>query len=645
MKLKRLDLRDQQMTVHAGTVLKVLGKSSLFILDILIRESVQNSLDAVSPKAKEHIRFDFDFIERETTDEIIDSIGFLEQSGGDSLFTRLKRRIKENDAVLLVLSDKGTTGLSGPIRRNDPEWKTFSGRKNFDNLVYQLGQNHGASGAGGSYGFGKSIYYHLSSAGLVMYYSRCNEGERLAFSMISANEKKASSSSTGISWWGDVYKHKGVEFASPIEDSQKIGNILERMGLTKKRFSRNETGTMICIVAPSLKHLLAAEDEFSSYSEALDMTTEVKIGKVSKMVHDSVIRWYWPRLTITEENRPGGKILPLKFYYGKKEILLPQKYKGLSELLKAAENSNNGIVHGDGSAIKTVQIRHNYGSAFLGTVAYQIIDMASTETHLNNIAMIRAPRMVVFEMPVQEKPDQSVAAVFLVNSGARVFASAQNEETQPLDDAFKDCESATHSEWNYHDFPPEKSWFKAYVKTVREKALKTINQVLNPVAALLTEKKFSDTAKTLGQILLAESSGGVQTFIPGGSGAGSGGGNISRNNPNVKILGTTFKENSSAEYSLEVNCQSHGIYELFVMAKGSKDLYDRASWLENLGNEFPFIIMDAASSLIGDFDIIEQSFLRFRISAEHNTTIAISLSIRFIKRDALITFIVKPAID
>jgi len=632
------------MTVHAGTVLKVLGKSSLFILDILIRESVQNSLDAVSSKAKDFVRFDFDLIEFESADEVIDCINFLEQSGGDPLYTRLKRRIKDNDPVLLVLSDKGTTGLSGPVRRNDPQWNNFSGRKNFENLVYQLGHNHGASGAGGSYGFGKSIYYYLSTAGLVMYYSRSREGERLAFSMISAKEKKASSASTGISWWGDVYKHKGLEYAAPIEDSGKIGNILDQMGLSKKRFSKNETGTLICIVAPDLQLLMSAEDDYFPDSEEMELTTKDMIEKVRQMVHDAVVRWYWPRLTVTDENSPGGKILPLRFFNGKKEVLLPQKYKGLSELLKAAEKSNNGIASNDNSPIKTVPIRHHYGSAFLGTVAFQIIEMESNETHLNHIAMIRAPRMVVFEMPVQMKPEKSVAAVFLVNSGAMVYAGSYSEEEQRLDDAFKDCESATHSEWNYHDFPPEKNWFKAYVKTVKEKAAKTVNQALNPVSPLVSDKKFSSTAKALGQILLSESTGGVQTFRQGGSGTG-GGGASGKTSPILKILGSEFTNSNSAVFSMELSRIGNGSHELAVMAKGGKDLYDSRLWNANLGNEFPFVITDVTCSAVCDLDVIDNSFVRFSVHSDNNVPVRFSLSIKFIKRDALITFLVKPLSD
>lgn len=629
------------MTVHAGTVLKVLGKSSLFILDILIRESVQNSLDAVSSKVKECIRFDFDIVEFESIDKILSGIGFLEKNGSDPLFTRLKQRIKENDPVLLILSDKGTTGLSGPVRRSDAKWNSPSDRKNFENLVYQLGQNHGTSGAGGSYGFGKSIYYRLSSAGLVMYYSRSREGERLAFNMISPEERKALSASTGISWWGELYKHKGTEYSAPVIDSEKIGRILTQMGLIKKRFGKTETGTLICIVAPDLRKLLSGEEENGTDSGGPELTTGEKIEKISKLVQEAVIRWYWPRLTVTDENRPGGNINPLKFFYRKQEVLLPQQYKGLSELLRAAENSNNGIAQNDNSLIKTVQIRHSYGNAYLGTVAWQIIDMESSESHLNKIAMIRAPRMVVFEIPVQIKPEKSVAAVFLVNSAANVYAGRESTEMQPLDDAFRDCESATHSEWNYHDFPPEKNWFKSYVKTVRDKVAKIINQALNPNTAVVSEKTYSETAKALGQILLAESLGGVQAFPQGGSGSGGGGNTSGSAKPLVRILDTWFKNNNSAVFLMEVSRLRKGSYGLFIMAKGGKELYDVSSWKQNLGEEFPFLISGAVCNTGGDPEIIDHSYVRFTVTTENNPVVQFSLDVKFIKRDALITFLVK----
>ena len=227
MRIKRYDLKDQQMTVQASTVLKVLGKSSLFILDILIRESVQNSLDAVSENCRDYIKCFFHINKSKDHNELINRISFLQQDKNtDHLYARLINRIRQNDPVMLVLSDKGTTGLSGPVRRNESSWSNYKGRRNFENLVYQLGLNHGASGAGGSYGFGKSIYYHLSTSGLVMFYSKSNEGERLIFSMISSEENKSSTQATGIAWWGNIYKDKGVEYSAPIEKSEKINEIV-----------------------------------------------------------------------------------------------------------------------------------------------------------------------------------------------------------------------------------------------------------------------------------------------------------------------------------------------------------------------------------------------------------------------------------
>ena len=90
-------------------------------------------------------------------------------------------------------------------------------------------------------------------------------------------------------------------------------------------------------------------------------------------------------------------------------------------------------------------------------LVYRNIDTppgTNTNPVLNRVLMIRAPRMVIYEVPVTVTGDQSLAGLFLVNSKELVKANNKAEKDAPLDDAFRECESATHSEWNYQDLKP-----------------------------------------------------------------------------------------------------------------------------------------------------------------------------------------------
>ncbi|NDA64518.1 MAG: hypothetical protein EBX50_21185, partial [Chitinophagia bacterium] len=154
--MKRYDHSGIQMSVKANTVLKVLKTGSgLSLIDILVRESVQNSLDAGRNDFEGFTEFYFDIVEYIDSDELINALSFLRQEQTDFVFQRLIGRIQRSNSSAIVLSDRGTTGLSGPVMYDDKKWHDNDIRKNFANLVYELGQNHGAEMAGGSFGFGK----------------------------------------------------------------------------------------------------------------------------------------------------------------------------------------------------------------------------------------------------------------------------------------------------------------------------------------------------------------------------------------------------------------------------------------------------------------------------------------------------------
>ena len=641
--LKRFDRKDQQGAVRANTVLKVLGRSSLFILDILIREAIQNSLDAVSDKCKNHVRFDFQLLQLGDHAELVKRIGFLKQRGADPVYSRLIERISQNDPVMLLLVDKGTTGLSGPVRRSDRTWDSYTGRRNFENLVYELGQNHEESGAGGSYGFGKTIFYHLSSAGLVLFYSKSKEGERLAFTMISEEEYRICKSSTGIAFWGNTYKYDGIEFAAPIENSEQIKDILQKMGLINWRFKASETGTLVCVIAPKLQKLLTAEPESrNSDLSPEDNRLHLDIKRLKVSAEQAVLRWFWPRMTETNEVSAGGILKPLKVFICGTEVKLDTHHVAMGELLKAAENSNNNIINAS-KAIRTEKVTHHFGSADLGTVAYQIIDLSVNAFHLNKISMIRAPRMVVFEVPVQERPNKSVAALFLVNSKERVWPNNNHRgsEKQYLDDAFKDCESATHSEWNYQDLGDEKSWFRTYVKSATEKASKIIYNALNPIAKQPPITGISSAAKLLGRLLTVMDDGEVQTFNPrktgtGGKAVGNKSGSAI---PKPSIGKLEFTDGGDMVLTIFIEGMSKGKYELALLAKGGNQSMDKKYWKKGLGKEFPFTILKGSSSNdIGELKIKDGAFIHFTVKTQNLDKTEIKLTIHPVKRDALMTF-------
>jgi len=628
------------MAVQAKGLMKVLGKSKLFKLDILLRELVQNSLDAWDGKSG-RVTVELDFIRCKDHDEVVGKIGMLAQKKNDPLFKRMEERIRQGDPVLLVLSDKGTTGLTGPVRQDSRDQDTYKGRKNFENLVYHLGINHGEDLAGGSYGFGKTIFYHLGLAGLVMYYSRTDKNERLAFCMISEEENDATKNGTGIAWWGDTYrvKEEKRDAPVPIENSGEIVQILKKMGLLHKRLQKGETGTVICIIAPDLQNLLLPREKTEGDEDPEEVDdTDAAIKAIEGMVAASVQKWFWPRMTITRQVHEKGELCPLQFINCGQEIRLATEYAAMSKLLKAAENNNAGIDPENSCTVKPIWTER-YGNVFLGTVAFQIIPPQADKALFNRIFMIRWPRMVVFDVPVRTRTDSSVAALFLVNSKQEVKPNGKpNAKLEKLDNAFKVCESATHSEWNFEDLDAEKKWFRTYVNTVREQAPKIIADALHSGGIISSDNQISPSAKILGKLLLSTDVGGIETTPPGtkssgGGGAGIGGGN---RKPRLQVKPPVYLQDGNIQFDLTAENISAGDYIISVLAGGERRSYDSSSWRKNLGYEFPFRILQCTGSI--STTIVEDTDINFSTSSPPSESVSLQLTIQPVKKDALISF-------
>lgn len=644
--LKIFTLKDQQMAVNSTTVLKVLGKPPIDWTDIIIRESIQNSLDASDFKKNKEIEFKIYLHIYENVLDIEEKIQYLKQNENDQIFKRLVSRIKNSDPTLLIFRDSGTTGLSGPINRIDSNWNNKDKRRNFDNLVYQLGINHGTTGAGGSYGFGKSSYYQISEVGLVMYYTNCIEGQRLAFSLISNREKESDYNSTGISWWGDTYTFNGIEYASPIIDEDLISKILKKLEIEKIKYNDDEFGTTICIFSPKLTKLI--NNDIDILDDRLDedkKNEQIDYSELTEQVlerlKESIIKWYWPRVFKTNENSLNGSIKPLIVYLNDVEVTLPIQFKKMGELLSIAEKNNNESIN-DNKNIKVESINHKFGNVKIGSLVYEIINsgfnIENKFSILNKIAMIRAPRMVVYYQELQARKENSISGVFLVNSKVDVKASSKDKHYQKLDNAFRDCESATHSEWNYQVFDEEKKWFRAYVRKVKEEVIRIITTSLNNSKSESISKPLTKIAKNLGNIFNSESSGGISLFKsnpPKERKRNSKEKFISINNINIEFL---EKNKIQADIFFE-NVKNHLEYKLEVLAKGGSYELNSIEWEKEIGDLFPFQITKYSSFDLNILDIRDNnSSIFFRNDTHESKLKSIRLEIEISKNDVLFSF-------
>lgn len=254
----------------AAGILNQLGRSGLAPFQILVREAVQNSWDARRGDAIS-VRFDLRRLgdRADAWNKLLlpEPIG-LAVPGQKSEFSA--------DSWVLVISDRGTMGLGGPIRADEPN--PSRAVANFVQFMRNVGEPRDRDMGGGTYGFGKGILYSCSRRSTIVV-DTCtgedgNKGRRLMGAALGSKfEDNEGRPYTGRHWWGVINNGK----PDPLLGSDAI-EVARALGLPG--FTDGSTGTDVVIVEPELD-LVGIEGDPQALGQAL-MT--------------SVVWHLWPKL-------------------------------------------------------------------------------------------------------------------------------------------------------------------------------------------------------------------------------------------------------------------------------------------------------------------------------------------------------------
>lgn len=288
-----------RMTQSGSSLLKLIQNNDMPILDLFVRESVQNSLDA-----------------KNDTDKYV-TVKFRNGSFNKSRLNRelegiteaLNKRYNEEKYEYISIADTNTVGLTGKLHYDDVSDNNYG---NLLKLIYEISKPQDAEGAGGSWGLGKTVYFRVG-IGLVLYYSRIRKknGEyesRMAACLVE-NENNTDSlipkyqgkSKRGIAWWGEK---KGENKTRPVIDREYNKRMLNIFSI--EPYKDDETGTTIII--PYINH-----DELLSNNQVVYTTTDGEPIKqfwqhnIEEYLKVSLQRWYSPRLN--NMHYPYGKFL------------------------------------------------------------------------------------------------------------------------------------------------------------------------------------------------------------------------------------------------------------------------------------------------------------------------------------------------
>lgn len=271
--------------MSGNAIRRNLGRTHLDNLSVLVREAVQNSWDA-RLEAEGTIRFDA-------------HLGSLLHGQIQALRTEVFTKLPEGHPLAaalksplpmrrLVLQDRGTFGLNGPVFH---EPRRDGTPRRFMRFMRDIGRSGSEASGGGTYGFGKSCLFTSSEVSTILVHTRYREsagegptGERfMAASLCNPPEDE---SQTGRHWWGLPVEVGGMTAVAPAE-GRRAARLARILGFPP--FEEDETGTSIMILKPRVWE-----------SDGLSLTAD--------QIAETMTSWFWPRMLARGRGNPDPYI-------------------------------------------------------------------------------------------------------------------------------------------------------------------------------------------------------------------------------------------------------------------------------------------------------------------------------------------------
>lgn len=430
--------------VTGSGVMRQLGTPSMELLDVLVRESAQNSWDAAIDGT---ISYSIEFRRLgEHAEAWRRLIGDADSTDG----TVIHPGDLTPDALIMIISDRGTSGLGGPLLADE---KLKPGQvANFVQFLRNVGEPRDKDLGGGTYGFGKAIFYNLSSCGAILVDTHCTDRVNRRRLMGAALGDPFSGSDgvryTGRHWWGATDSDRGVPLPLLEEEAAAMS---AQFGLPG--FAEDETGTDIAILMPNLG--LADGEEESRHDNVDDAADRVV----------SALLWHlWPKLG------SAARQAEIKVSVVKEGKPVPIQRPDQYPFLRPFTLSLDTIVEGQGTPI----VRKT--SNFPGEVGEWAIHLCQPDptsgSHAgllsakpfngpyHHAARMRQAKLVVDYFECEPFPGQDLGY------GAAFIASPE------FDQCFADAEPPTHDKWETRGLPDKARLVVNYAASNLRKGIK-----------------------------------------------------------------------------------------------------------------------------------------------------------------------------
>ena len=613
--IKELKINEGASVFSGSSALQVLQNEHTFILDLLIRESIQNSSDA----AIDGVPVYYVFYNMGTFDNQRLSFYFDKDTEN-----KLNNRYSSKCSYLEI-RDKNTVGLTGETVLSKRDNSTKS---NFIRLIFDMGKGQDKANAGGNWGYGKTVYYRLGN-GIVIYYSRVKNDDgkfesRLMLTIVENEEKedailrKQENTSAGRAWWGDKI---GGDFC-PITDEPIIEEFLNVFGI--KPFEEEETGTSIIIPYVDEHALMEEAKTGFKVDEAL-LERCTFLNSVPAYLKYAIQKWYAPII-----NNFGLRKFEKKFLnaFVNDELVgrddMYPIFRLVQDLYSSAYSKLTGNQFESSYPIICKESvgrfrQHPYKLGYVAFSKMKLSDLQGEELLLPpNVYMnlsdleyngtitlyTRDLGMVLNyeetwinakEFPVL--PEEVLVAFFVPNTSADINFGG---EAVNLGEYLRKREEADHMKW---DDDPSKMKVKC-VKQIKQSVDISVRKHFNPESfETHAESDVSEFAGVLGEKLFPRK----KVAPKGGTGGGAGGGagrSEKRYNFFTSNSSITSEGRIKVSYELELKEKTRIAIKTKVSSAVS---VDAEKWKEKIGTAYPLKVINLViESKEAETDIIVQ---------------------------------------
>lgn len=601
-----------RMSERGSSLLRLIQNNDMPLLDLLVRESIQNSLDAALD-GDGYVNVDFNVKEfrRNAFNEVFEGIA-----------ENLNRRYPNEQYKLIEVRDSNTTGLTGPIQASDVIDNHFG---NLLKLIYEISMPQQQEGAGGSWGLGKTVYFRIG-IGLVIYYTRIklddgSFGSRMAACLVEDESKKDvllsfgnANLRRGIAWWG---KGKVDNTTTPITDQNEIEKLLSIFNI--EPFNGSETGTSIII--PYIDESRLLEGILPSNGGIVEKTKEDIwwLLSVEDYLRVAVQRWYAPRLM--NPNYKNGRWLRTKINdegISRSDMLpifrvVQSLYNKTS--LSGDEKLKDDILDTLDVSVVNIELRRVFEKggcagyiAFVKMTREQLlmnhpVNNASPYIHLNKfeldsdqnrpiIMYTRKPGMIVgYETSgnwadgIQQTPDHEFVIGFFIANSFNILKEVPDRYS--FEEYIRNSEKADHASWtdvNIGSYKPN------LISKIQYQIKKKISEkyVVNDNDGV---KKYNmGLGKALAEVLLPpENFGGLSTAGGSTTGNTTSTGNKTKGY-SIKITDEPEINNNEIKLNFEIACGKKKkvmLLELMVRTEAGNITAEKWEKADTIGSEFP----------------------------------------------------------